>query len=738
MSLLSVYTFQKSILYSEDLYNFVKAEMPNLVHVVVKDDNNVDLSFPDPLDNTQQSQLVYLINSYSNPITPPIHTKIHDSYTVSDKPGADFNNLEEAVSFAKLNISTTPVTITVYPGTYVLTQTLELVSGLNLVSSGSQTITILQYAAQDEAIVSMTGTCYFEGFTIRGQRGLNMTGISHDGSGFGSAVVYRCQIEGVETGVVTVNGPNPLQVIFSGIGGLFTKHVSHGAKALNGGNLLLNQGSVTGITEMCDVGVSVIGTDGLGNPSILSCSVYVIYNALKGFLIDGGRVEVRAAEIAGCVRGGEFISTQRTLLNDVTFHDNYLWDIDVQLTPATVPSTFSVNGCIIDRDKINNPNLVPLLWQFVSPVKNQAKHVLTGTVNMGDHITPTKLVVGRGEANYHEMAVITNTNGTTGTWYNQIENVKTLTTFDVWPTLSLGACLYIGHVSSTFSGLSVNLVQSNASLGPSNIWEYWNGTTWVTTYIMTIEKSDQFTNTNNMVFQNPPGKYYVFFGKTTGWATLQLNDLPIMYWIRCRIVDPNTTLTRIKEIIPILDSKVIEGSGFTMRFGKARTVRLHSFVSTNSWLRQVFRDLLSDFYSTTTIIPAEMDISYPVRLVWAWHVSQTLIPITTSKKVVWQITWSHIPTGTTLTLDADDWFTTANDQTMQLTTTIQANQIDTQVETYVDLYINNCHPGNDTFAFKLKRLGTNINDTLATDVHLVNCYMKYLTFIDGTPINEMD
>lgn len=723
------YIYTKEVNYAEQLVDYIKLTFPNVDSVSIDKPDTVHVYFPSALSSQDETTLENLVAAFVNPSTAPVYTMHTHRLDVSPHGMTDFTHIEPAVAYA-ITLLPSYINIYVEPDTYILTETLVVPSGINIISDGAASGTVFRYATVGATVMQVSGDCYIEGICIDGGGAANTIGIEHDGTVFGASVIQRCTIVGCAVGARTTEGPNALYMMVVGIGGPLTNHVDTGIEVLDGGYCVCIQSSIVGYTSNMSIAVKVSGSNASTTvPSTLNLSTLSIMLADIGLVIDGGMCFIHNTETRYLGTAVKLLSngTPNSVFNDVTIRDSVDWDFDIQSTSVS-NTVISTNGCSIHRDKIRNVNNIPLLWQFVSTVPFQEKHVITGTINVGDHVTPSRMVIGRGEANFHEMAITSNSDGEAGTWVNLKPSAVTNSTFDVWQSAIAGNCLYVGHVS-TFAGLKVNLVTSNTG-NAANTWEYWNGSTWTSFKIMAIKAGVPWTNHGSKVFRNDPGDYYVFFGMVQDWATKALNGTT-MYWMRLRVTEASTTVAQSKGITPILDSTMIEQDGFTLRFGRSRTMRISGFEAKTSWHSQKFLYTQDTSYGTTVVLPSGIDTSHPVKLIWCW-----LIPsgtITGTVDVKWSVRYAAIPEGASMSLDASNLITSAFDQTVTTVSSVVNSDVGKHLRTTVDLDLSNTTPGSDLLAIKITRLGTDNADTLDLDIQLLNCYMKYLSYIDGSP-----
>jgi hypothetical protein len=361
-------------------------------------------------------------------------------------------------------------------------------------------------------------------------------------------------INNVTTGVLCSgnSSQNTLLVITSSISSLGT-----GVRVESGGQMLLGTCAIMAGGTGIEVGGPNLTT---GSPSYLSAAVINMVNSDIGVQIDGGTMDMRTANIFGARKGAEITATGTpyTLVSDVVFTNSSELDLDVLATIES-KSVISVMACAIDSNKVRNLHRIPMMWHSLSLVPHQEKHIFSGDIHIGDYITPTRMIVGRGEGNFPDMSVF-QTSG--DTWNDMIGNIKTQTPFGIWPELEVGAALYVGHIDSSFAGLRMRLVSGGS---PDGKWEYYTSTGWVDCPIMCIAKNYPFTHHGLITFDHVVDdmdfmEHYVLFGPLPDWTPVILNGI-MRYWVRYRCLEATGPIATIQCCMPILDSAITSEEG---------------------------------------------------------------------------------------------------------------------------------------------------------------------------------
>lgn len=690
--------------------------------VVVIDSATVTILTSRALSTPELNELTALVMAYDYTVYGnEFHPRIRNSVTVSvdETMAVDYRTIEEAIAFAN-SIWPEICTINVLAGTYVLSSTLTLKSNQFLVANGaSGTSTVLSMPAPASVgtpIVAMSGQCLLRGFLLESNG--DAVGIAYDGTVVGGGVVSEITMDTVRHGIVCDGGQSVLSVdtciIVAANTGIWVK---------NGGQAIIDQSRVSGaLVGLLVEGVSIV-------PSYMSIIGLHVTDCTTGILVNGATADIRTATVMSCQTGAE-ISTSgspNTSFSNIVFSKNVTWDINI-LAPLSPHSIVIVQSCMIDRNKINNANRIPLMWHSLSTVVNQEKHIFSGDIHIGDNITPTRMIVGRGEGNFNDFKVLRNTNLVGGTWDDRTPDVYNQTPFNIWSASSTGASLYIGHVDTSFSGLRIQLTAGGSDNG---IWEYWNGA-WTACTVMCIERDPPFVHHGQNVFNQSsvPLELYVMIGPM---PSRQLSSLTgnNLYWVRYRSLGTVATMATIQRVMPVLDSAITSETGYTLRFGKSRAVKLHPFVSRTSWSYQQFDAGEENYFATTLITPDDLDTSCHVTFYFDYFVTSG------NGDIYWTVSYQYLGEGDAVGVTGDNWILGPHLTEVDITDPVILADAGVLKSKSVVLSLVNAKPGKDTLAIRLIRRGTNPLDTLGSEAMLVNCYMNYVSFVDGRNVGQL-
>ena len=152
----------------------------------------------------------------------------------------------------------------------------------------------------------------------------------------------------------------------------------------------------------------------------------------------------------------------------------------------------------------------------------------------------------------------------------------------VFPSLTNGDALYIGNVLLRFPGVLLSVVKpitlSSSVTTQALVWEFWNGSAWVTMRFMAAMADIPYNNRADSSFAvglvtiNPAViRINYRFSEFSTWATTTINGV-LAYWIRVREID-SSLISRIPTISRVKfhsNYSRIGTDGYNEYFGTAR------------------------------------------------------------------------------------------------------------------------------------------------------------------------
>ena len=714
------YIYDITVQYAENVQNYLASAFPNLLYVVAGS-ASVNVYFGSTLTQNDLTLLDTMMASYVDPTLAPKHPRLPNSVTVSKNGRADFSRVEDAVAYAN-SILPSAVVIMVYAGVYNLSNGLLLSSGVSLVSVDGPSSCIISY--NNGPIVTLTGGSHLRGVGLQGNMSTGSIGIFHNGSDGGKVVVNNCRLTALDSGLLSMGG-GVCVVERLGVGGTSNLHVNHGVHASDGSTLRINELLCSGYTSSMTSGLYISGINtccSIGNSVIRYCT--------SGAVIDNGSLDCNSVRFKNCNSACVITSDGAVscLIQDALLENSTLWDFDIQAVPSAV-GRLMVTGCFLETQKVNNPNGVSVISSLVTP----DGHVFSGNVQIGDPVSGggsgSSAMVGRGLADKYSIRLLNNTFESTGTW-TDLSNSIGGTPFNLVPSGQVGQAFYIG-LSSLFAGLSVTL---DVSGNGSGIWEYWNGTEWVTFSVMCKQAVSPWTLSGNVVFEGSPSQWYVFFGNVSSWTTLSLDGLD-KYWVRYRYTISASIVPKCSFVVPVGDASLIEKIGFTLRFGAAQSLKIWPFECKTNWKHQTFPPTEISLWSSTMVLPSDINTAWPIQLCWSWCVPNA---VSGGGNILWQI--QHAILGSTtafISFDPDNWFTTASDKTQSLTQNVDVGQGMITLRSKVSLDVAGALSGLDNIAFAITRVGIDVTDTLQETPILLHAYLRYVSFMDGSPLSML-
>jgi hypothetical protein len=701
---MSIVNVQAHVTFPEQLNVYLSPTFPTIDYIVVEDTtqvSNVKLYFTTVLTALEEANLLNLISDYINP-DPPIHTRITRYFTVStDGKGTDFSDLNDAIVFAKelgnaLSAPPYGIEIQIYPGKYLLTASHSINVPMSITSTGGNESTV---------IWSNTVLPLF----VMESEGVTLSGMSIDASN--------------ETGILVQSGITRLRnlsfrnaligINVSG-GTVFAEDCDFDATVESG--IVVNAGD----TSIRKVLFNGCGT-AISTEDELTVTDTIIRNCDVGLVVVSGSLIARQSSFVSCGTAIRVQSANLVKLDYCSIETPTLYALDLQ----TATPNLKMQGLELDRTKLNNP--FGATWE--GDYKSVSKHVFMEDVHVGEVQRPAKLLIGSGESHLNDARVMTNTQLSVGTW-----NVITQTDNVYVPFASPvnNNAFYIGY-KEKFGGLFITI--TTPATNALGVWEYYNGTTlsWETIKVMVTDANSPFRNKGAMIWTNPIGNYYVFLERIAQWSQLSLNGTTA-YYIRYRFTGGSSF--ELRKVIVLVNSTSIEKDGTILRFGDARKTQVLQFSSRASWSIQNFMSAREVFYATTLLLPTDLDTSCTVKLSWLMQSTEN---VNDPSVVIWRVRYACIPEGTILTNNTNDvWFTSNYDSTVEVEQTINVGDGRKLIKVTCPLNLQGTLPGKDTLCIQITRKSADIRNTLNGDVWLINAYMKYVAFMDGASILDMD
>lgn len=646
---------------------------------------------------------------------------------------------------AALAAETNPNTIfKVYPGTYVEAPII-LTEGSRLIAVGTPNNTIIAASNPNGTLITMAHNCGLKGFTLTGCSGITGRAIYYNGYGAPGKVTGIDLCVFVDN-TIAVEAENE-----SNIAGISNKLVLwnsliHNTTAMQYGFKMQNKIDVT----FTDVGVE-------GAPNALTINGIYLDN-VSATIVNGrlkycsnGLTVNGAAKILGTVL--VFENNDKSIIlsgsgGDITITDFVSYTAttyDIDITAPANSIDINIPSGTFDWEKVNNPNKNKITGNSFLNKNGKIFRTLTGNIRVGNHFIPSKLHVGEGASYFENMIVLSNSNLETGTWVDNTAAAKSMSgsTFSIFQGTAIGNCMYIGSDTNIY-GIKIVPTSAEPTVVWSDvIWEYWNGTAWISFSTYSTNSSSPFYS-KTAPFLAFVDKQHIRFGLTsnTNFALKTLNGFSA-YWVRLRLVNTIASVPTAEQINLHGSSLEINKNGYKEYYGDARTIgqlALQSYTTdtVNSTTAQSMYLSKNLFFigkynkftagvlnriSYCAAFPKNVDTSFPLKLKLNFIGSSN-----TTGDVQWTVRWDKASLNANIyTTETAAPSTTANEKSMMKTYTMPANNMGKMKYIVFDLNIENFIPNPSTgeqtiIWFSLER---NV-DTYPGNVCLTHTYCMYV------------
>ena len=486
-----------------------------------------------------------------------------NTVTVSESGGAsgDYTTISEAVA-AILDASVAkPYTIFVYPGVYLENNPIIMKPYVSLIAVGGVMSTKIQAQNINSNILEMSVYSKVSGFELDGATG--GAALYYSGGGYASVNIDNLAVNNCDSGIVVSGTGSILYAVGCAVHGT----VNNAVRVLNNAqchmrdtNIVINSG--TG---------SAIEVDNATLDAFI-VYVYTVSGLTNGIYVNnGGNAHVSSVHIEGttnAIRLGNTGVNQSEFVG-VMVHNSIEYDV---LSDSS-SNVISINGGHISVDKVKSNNCTYNAFYFHDK-QWQSAQLVEGRLVVGSIQNPANFVTGSGPFYITNMTVMTNTNGEVGTWNDITASVTNNDDVGIDLFAGTGAdnCLYIG-VTNTFCGIRY-LVKTAINLGTGSIvWEYWNGSAWTMLHNMATKREPQYDAYDNSFASVTWIQDRFDHGILYDFAIKTLNSVADVYWVRCRIVDPITTIPQVDVVDIQPNSTAIRWDGSRHYFGSNRYLK---------------------------------------------------------------------------------------------------------------------------------------------------------------------
>jgi len=677
--------------------------------------------------------------------------------TISKTSQSQYTSISEAIA---ANNSPNNVFI-VSPGTYIENNPIVLPAGSSLRSNGTGANTFIIAQNPNSDLIVMGPQCSITGFTINGAKGVNARGVYFDatqtnGSGTFS-VIAECFVVDCFTGV-ECDGKNFYGIVDT----LYcdkiiikaaTQTLGKGVYIHSGGQFITTTSYVVGVPGYFPVLIGYYCSDPTSKISIIGGSAWFCGIGIQ--LENNCNSELSLLTLnynnIGTLIGTNG-STTKLSANSLAINNSVTYDISVLATRANV----EIYSSYVDDSKIYNPNHVNINIKYNATNYGNYYQAILGDLQIGSANQPSRLGIGEGLYINNGIFIFSNSNLESGTWIDNTVGALSYTvpSFNLFPTGAVGECMYIGSDYDIF-GFKISMITCTSTMATLNdiVWEFWNGTTWVTFNVMQTYPSYP-CHTYMNAFVSIVSVFNVRFGLSTNapFVTKTLNG-KTKKWIRYRIVNALSNVPSGEFVKIHTNSTVVNNDGYIEYFGNARIAK--NFQITNIYpsnstptsnelfiTQNVSIGLTNNVFASGSLtklgfcdkIETDIDISFPLKLNLAFVTNDA-----STGDIVWTVRYGYTSAGFNVYLNSNDAPTSnTNIMSTQNIVTVNVNNNNTDLRTVIDIDIHNI-PSNPSSSDKyilfmvLERDATNNNnlDTYPGNAVLMNMDLTFVSWCNG-------
>ena len=673
---------------------------------------------------------------------------------ISKESQSDYSSIKEAI----VNNNFPNTIFTVFPGTYVEDNPVILPPGSVLIAKGSAGTTIIMCQNPTSDIIVLSPWCKIYGFTIRNianTYGSGARGIFYDGTQSGSIAyssISNCLIQGCDIGAEISGGPDTLLCEMVLIHPL-TGPTDKGIYVHGGGQFVGLSSRVTGIPypQMPVTNGFVVEDDG-SKLSLTTSSSHFCYNGL--YVNNNGSLELNLFTAyynnTGLVLGSTGTSSI-IRASTLQISDSLSLDFDIQATDGII----QLFTCEIDEELINNPNNVKLNAKIFSDKNNKRYQTMTGDLRIGSVINPSSTAFGEGKYNTYVYNVFSNNNLEEGTWIDNTTSAKSLLApFDLFQGVTAGNCFYVGFINN-IPGVKISITEATSNVHTKDdiIWEYWNGSDWVSVLCMQIEIAvPNYYIIDSFISFVKKQDIYFRIKKTTDMPLKTINNIS-RRWIRCRIVNDISSIPKAEYIKIHTNSTEIYNDGMIFFYGDARNVgtlyltsaSISASSSTSAdqilYLTDTFNIIRKNnkylyntdsIYGFITFLPSTIDTSFPLKIRFSF-----IIDNSSAGDIQWIVNWTYTIAGSSIYNDVNNAPSSLNNMNrVTKVSSISENSSNKDIREYIDIDIDRINPNdpnNDNllWVFIERNSVNNSSDTYPGSASLVQIFAQYVNWRSG-------
>jgi hypothetical protein len=675
--------------------------------------------------------------------------------TISNTSQAQYTSITEAIA---ANNAPNNVFI-VSPGTYIENNPIILPPGSSLKSNGTASNTTIIAQNSNSDLVTLREKCYLTGCKLvgaTGARGIYFDATLSHGQGTFSVVaecfIIDCNI-GIECDGKNFNGITDTLYCDKLVIQSATLPLSKGVYCHNTGQFIGTTVYVVGVPGYFPITTAYHCTDPLSKISLIGGSAWFCGTGLllnNSCLSELSLLTLNYNYIAAQI--GSVGTTTKLSVNSLSIQNSVAYDISILAANANI----QIYSSYIDDSKIYNPNRININIKYNATKYGRYYQAILGDLQIGSPSQPSKLAVGEGLYINNGLVIFNNTYLESGTWSdNTIAALSyNVASFNLFPTGAANECLYFGSDYDIF-GFKINIITCTTTITQLNdiIWEYWDGTSWLTFNVMqTYPDYPCYTYVNSFV--SFVSKFSIRFGLTTNasFAIKTLNSAS-KKWIRLRIVNSLSNVPAGEYVKIHTNTTMINNDGYTEYYGNARIVKnlaITDIYSSNSsptdneifiaknlsigLVKNVFTDGTLTRIGFCHRMATDIDISFPIKLNLAFIVNNPNVG-----NINFTLRYGFTTVGNAIFLNSTDAPTDGpNTITMQHIVNVASNTNNIDLRTTISMDVHTIPPNPSSGAkyiifISLERnaIVDNTVDTYDGNVYLLMIDSSYVSWCDG-------
>lgn len=586
-------------------------------------------------------------------------------FHISKETQGQFSSIKTAIQ----TVGAPNVVFYVHPGQYVEDNPIVIPPGCTVMSKGTAVNTYIIAANPTQDIVRPGSLCTVQGFTFVGALAPGARGVYFDGSQSGGTgqftLVSQCFFRGCQISLES-DGKNIPGIVDT----LYLREVvisplpppypavplDKAVYCHSGGSVISTSVMISGFPAPYNIpiGMGVYCTDEGSKVAMAVTSTWYCGSGL--YLNNNANSEcalfTSRSNGTGVVIGSSGTKTRLSVAS-LDIKDSANYDIDVLAQDCE----FGLHSGFADPGKVRNPNGVKLNAKFNSSAYGKYYQASTGDVMIGTVSNPSKVAIGEGRYDQSNVSVFKNAdfeNDSLWTDVTVLASIYPSDPFDLFDSTTAGNCVYFGRAAGNVVGIKIEI--TSACVTPTTfsslVWEYWNGTNWVSFNVMQTS-SEPPNQSVSVSIVNSVGKYHVRFGLTsaTPFALKTLNGKE-RYWARLRIVSDLSNVPQAQYLKFHTHSSEFNKDGFLEFFGDSRSVQTLRARNTPANMTPVYMlitdtdavqsSILNGQMTFYISVPKDMDVSFPVKC----DISFTCASVSMSvSQITWKINWAKVAPG---------------------------------------------------------------------------------------------